>query len=125
MVQCKNRGGLMPSPTTSRGLLRHFPCGADLPATDQRGPTPPIRLPTSSFLRAILVAGAGGRGARGVSSGCRSPSYGGGEVSGAGGRNTDREGATSNTTGVEKRTMVATNATAARACGRWSVMDKT
>ena len=53
----------MLSPTTTRGLLGHFPRGADLPANNQRATTPPVRLPTSLSLRAILEAGAGGRGA--------------------------------------------------------------
>ena len=53
----------MPSPTTARGLLGHFPQGADPPATDQCATTPPVRLLTSLSLRAISTAGTGGRGA--------------------------------------------------------------
>ena len=59
----------MPSPTTMRGLLEIFPRGADTPAPYLSAPTLPIRSPTSLFLQAILVAGAGGRIARGVLSG--------------------------------------------------------
>ena len=51
--RCKNRGRLLPSPTTMRGLLGHFPRGADPPANNQRATTPPVRLPTSLSLRAI------------------------------------------------------------------------
>ena len=58
----------MPSPTTTRGLLRHFPRVADLPANDQHANTPPVRSPTSSSLQAILAAGAGGRSAWGGAS---------------------------------------------------------
>ena len=61
----------MPSPTTARGLLGLFPHGAYPPATDQRATTPPVQLPTSLSFRAILAAGAGGRGARGGASGRR------------------------------------------------------
>ena len=53
----------MPSSTTTRGLLGHFPRGADPPATDQRAKNPPFRLPTSLSLRAISAAGARGKGA--------------------------------------------------------------
>ena len=62
--RCKNRGRLMPSPTTARSLLRHFPLGADLPTTNQHDTTLPIRLPTCFSLRAISAAGVGGKGAR-------------------------------------------------------------
>ena len=34
-VPCKNRGQLMPSPTMARGLLGHFPRGADPLASNQ------------------------------------------------------------------------------------------
>ena len=61
--RCKNRGRLLPSPTTTRGLLGHFPRGADPPAIDRRAKITPFRYPTSSSLRAISAAGAGGRGA--------------------------------------------------------------
>ena len=69
--RCKNRGRLMPSPTTARDLLGHFPRGADPPTTDQSATTPPARLPTSLSLRVISAAGAEGRGARGGASGAR------------------------------------------------------
>ena len=66
------------SPNTARGLLGIFPLGADPPATDQRATTPPIRLQSSLSLRAILAAGARGRGAQGGVSGHRIPRDGGG-----------------------------------------------
>ena len=53
----------MLSPKTTRGLLGHFPRGADTPANNQRVTTLPFRSPTSSSLRAILAAGDGGMGA--------------------------------------------------------------
>ena len=62
--RCKNWGRLMPSPITTRGLIGHFPRGVDPPTTDQRATTPPVRLPISSSLWAILVAGSVGRGTR-------------------------------------------------------------
>ena len=62
----------MPSPTTARGLLGNFLRGADPPAADQRVSPPPFQSPTSSSLRAISVAGAGGGGARGGAGGRRS-----------------------------------------------------
>ena len=61
--RCKNRGRFLPFPTTTRGLLGHFPRRADPPANDRRATNPPVRLPTSLSLRAISAAGAGGRGA--------------------------------------------------------------
>ena len=61
----------MPSLTTRRGLLGHFPRGADPPANDRRATTPPVRSLTSSSLRAISAAGAGGRGAWARASGRR------------------------------------------------------
>ena len=75
----------MPSPTTARGMLGHFPRGADPPATDQHASLPPVQYPTSLSLRAISVAGAGGRGVRGGASGCRIPRDGRGGGRGAGG----------------------------------------
>ena len=80
--RCKNRGRLMPSPTTVRGLLGHSPRGADPPATDLSAPTPPVQSPTSLSLRAILAAGAGGRSARGGASGRKGPREEGGRRSG-------------------------------------------
>ena len=52
----------MSSPTTARGLLGHFPQVADPPANDQHATTLPVQSPTSSSLRAISAAGAGGGG---------------------------------------------------------------
>ena len=40
--KCKNKGRFMPSPSTTRGLLGHFPRGADPPANDPRVTTPPV-----------------------------------------------------------------------------------
>ena len=54
----------MPSPTTARGPLGHFPRGADLPATDQRASLPPIQLLKYLSLWAISAAGARGGGER-------------------------------------------------------------
>ena len=71
--KCHNKGRLMPSSTTARGLLGHFPQGADPPAIDPRVTTPPLRSPTSLSLREISAAGAGGRSARGEASGHRGP----------------------------------------------------
>ena len=71
--KCKNKGRLMPSPTNMRGLLGILPWGPDLPANNPLATTPPVRLLTSSSLRAILAAGAGGRSARGGASGRRGP----------------------------------------------------
>ena len=50
--------------TPTRGLLGHFLRSADPNAVDQRALSLPIRLLTSSSLRAILTARAGGGGAR-------------------------------------------------------------
>ena len=69
--RCKNRGQLMPSPTTTGGLLGHFPRGADPPANDRRATTLPLRSLTSSFLMAILAAWARGSGAWAGASGRR------------------------------------------------------
>ena len=67
----KNKGWLMLSPSTTRGLLGIFPRGADPPANDRRAKTLPVRSPTSLSLRAISAARSGGRSARGGASGCR------------------------------------------------------
>ena len=63
----------MPSPTTTRGLLGIFPRGADPTANNPHANNQPVRSPTSSSLRAIFAAGAGGRSARGEASGRRGP----------------------------------------------------
>ena len=69
--RCKNRVRLLPSPTTTRGLLGHFTRGVDPPANDRHATTLPVRSPTSSSLRGISEAGAGGRGAWARASGRR------------------------------------------------------
>ena len=89
--KCKNKGRLMLSPTTTRGLLGHFPCGADPPANDRRATTPPVRLPKSSSLWAILAAGTGGRSTWGGGRAAAGPRGRWGE--GAQGRPEARDGA--------------------------------
>ena len=76
----------MPSSNTARGLLGLFLRGKDLPVTNLRATTLPVRLPTSSSLGAILAAGAGGRGAQGGTSGRKGPRKGRGRSAGEGGR---------------------------------------
>ena len=61
----------MPSPMTTRGLLGHFPRGADLPTNNRRTTTLSVRLPAYSSLRAILAAEAGVRRAWAEASGRR------------------------------------------------------
>ena len=78
LVRCNNKGQLMPPPITERGLLGHFPRGADPPAVYQRASPPSVRSPTSSSLREILAASDGGGGARGGAGGRKSPRGGGG-----------------------------------------------
>ena len=85
----KNRGRLMPSPTTSRGLLGLFARSVDLPASDQQTSPQPVRLTTSLSLREILAAEAGGGGTRGGASGHRIPQDGGN--GGGGGRQPQQE----------------------------------
>ena len=63
--KCINKEQLMPSPTTTQGLLGLSPQGADPPANEPRTTTPPIRYPTSLSLREISAARAGGRSASG------------------------------------------------------------
>ena len=75
----------MPSLTTTRGLLGHFPQGADPPANDRRATTLPVRFPKSLSLRAILAAGAGDRSAWGGGERPQGPE-GGGERGRRGGR---------------------------------------
>ena len=69
--RCKNWGRLMLSPTTTRGLLGHFPWGADPPTNDRRATTLPVRSPESVSLRAILASRDGGRSAWAGASGRR------------------------------------------------------
>ena len=88
-VGCKNRGRIMLSPTTSRGLLGHFPRGADLPAANQCVSPLTVRLLTYLSLRAILVARAGGGDARGGASRRRIPRDCGVGGRGEGGQNRD------------------------------------
>ena len=91
--RCKNKGRLMPSPTTARVLLGHFPHGTDPPAVDQCAYPPPVRLLTSFSLQEILADGAGGGGTQGGAGGRKSPRYSGGGGRGAGGRTRERRGA--------------------------------
>ena len=63
--KCRNKGQLIPSPTTTRGLLGIFPGGADPPATNLSAPTLPVQSPTSSYLRALSVDGSRGQSTRG------------------------------------------------------------
>ena len=116
--RCKNKGRLMPPPTTARGLLGNLPRGADLHTTEQSDSPPPVRLSTSLSLRAILAARARGGGARGKPGGRRFPRDGGGEGNGAGGRTRGSRGATSSETGVAARKTAAKKMTAAWASGR-------
>ena len=117
--RCKNRGRIMPSPTTARGLLGHFLCGADPPATDQRAPPPPVRSQTYLSLRAISEARARGRGAQGGAISRRSPRDGRGEGGwsrgGTRGGTRGGEGAMKDATEVVTR---KTAATVASVCGR-------
>ena len=64
-----------------------FPRGADPPANDPRATTLTGRSSTSSFLRLILAAGAGGRSARGGASGRKGPQEEGRGGTGEGGQN--------------------------------------
>ena len=68
----------MPSRTTARGLLGHFPYNADPPASNQGASPPPVRLPISLSLLAKWAAGAGRGGAQGRVGGRKNPRYGGG-----------------------------------------------
>ena len=86
--ECKNKGRLLLSPTTTRGLLGHFPRGADPSANDRRATTPPVRSPTSSSLWTISVAGAGGRSAWAGARSCRATR----EVEGGGAGGDDSKG---------------------------------
>ena len=84
-----NKGRRMPSPTATRVLLGIFLRGADLPANKPHATAPPVRSPTSSSLRTILAAGAGGRSARGEASGRKGSREEGRVGTGEGGRNGD------------------------------------
>ena len=104
----------MPSPTTARGLLGHFPCGMYPPATDQRAPTPLVQSPKSSSLQSISAARAEGRGVWVGEIGRRSPRDDrGGGGAGAGGRKMEGEGRTRGEPGSETRTTTAATTTAA------------
>ena len=109
---------MMPPPTTVRGLLGHFPHGADPPATDQRASPLPVQFPTYLSLRAISAARSMGGGTRGEAGGCRSLRGGRGGGSGSGGIIRDGGGETRSETGVAKRKAAATKTMAARASGR-------
>ena len=58
----RNKGQLMMFPTIARGLLGHFPCGADPPSVCQCILPPPVQFPVSMSLWEILAARAGGEG---------------------------------------------------------------
>ena len=73
--KCRNKGWLMPSPATARGLLGHFVCSADSPIVCQPTSTPPVRVPISSSLP--VISGASGRGSWGRAGRQRSPWEGG------------------------------------------------
>ena len=105
----------MPSPNMARGLLKHFPRGADPPATDQRASPPPVRSPKFWSLRAISASVE--RGARGGISSLKDPRDGGGGGGGVEERNREGEGAKNEETGAETRTMAETKMTMAQARG--------
>ena len=71
--KCRNKGRLMSSPTTTRGLLGIFPRGPDLPATNPSATTLPVQPPTSLSLRAISAAESWERGARGMANSRKGP----------------------------------------------------
>ena len=100
-------------PTTARGLLGNFPQGSDPPANDRCATTPPVQSPTSLSLRAISVAGAGGRGARGGVSGRKGTREEGRRSAGEGGRTGDATGRTRGETEMGRRTMTAQRRTTA------------
>ena len=108
----------MPSPTMVRGLVGHFPCGADPPVVDHHASPPPVKLPRSMSLWAILAAGDGGIGVRGGAGGCKSPRNGGGGSRGAGGRSRGGRGAKLGMVLAERRTTEATAMMASTECGR-------
>ena len=105
-------------PTTERGLLGHFLHGVYPPAVYQHASPSPVRSPTSSSLREISEARAGGGGVRGGAGGSKIPRNGGGGGRGAGGRSRDVRGTTHVTTGAERGTMEATKTTATAESGR-------
>ena len=115
---CKKSGWLVPSLTTARGLLGHFPHGADPPATDQRASPSPVKLPTYLSLRAIPSAKERGGVARGGVGGCRSLRDIGGGGRGAGGGIRNGRGETSSKTGAANRKTMPTNMTVAWASER-------
>ena len=108
----------MPSPTTARVLLRHFPRGAYTPATDQCAAPPSVRSLISLSLRAISAVRAGGGGAQGRAGGRRIPRGGGFGGGGSGEIIRDNSGATCSKAGAEKRKTVAKNMMTARASRR-------
>ena len=121
--RCKNKGRLMRSPTTERGLLGHFPLGIYPSTTDQRASHLPIRLPTSSSLWAILVAGTGGGGTQSGAGRRRIPRDSGSWGSRAGVRNRDIGGDMRSKTGEARRNIVAIATTAYLARGERSAME--
>ena len=62
---------MMPPPTTARGMLGHFLCVVDPPATYQCDLPPPVRARTYFSLQAILTAKAGGGSTQGETGRCR------------------------------------------------------
>ena len=58
-AKCRNKGRILPSPTTVRGLLGHFLCGTIHPNLSL-----PVRASKNSSMQAILAARLGKRGCR-------------------------------------------------------------
>ena len=114
----------MPSPTTAREILGHFLRGADPPAINQHASTPPVRLPTYPSLRAILAAGARGRGVWGGASGRKVPRDGGGSIAGEGGRNGNGTGRTRGELETKTR-MTSTRRTTAEQAHRGRGQENT
>ena len=117
-VRCKNRGRIILSPITARGLLGHFLHGVDSPTVNQRASPPPVQSPIFLSLREISAAGTGQEGAWGGASGCRSLRDGRGGERGAGGRYRYGLGTTCDTEGADRETMEATVATETAVGGR-------
>ena len=108
----------MPSPTKARGLLEHFPRGADPPAVNQHASPLPVLSLTSSSLRKIWAARAGGGGARGGTGGCKSPRDGGGESRGGEGRSRYGRGMKRGTAEAKRVTPETTETTDTKTSGR-------